>query len=149
MVATAGFWIVRTHVTRATLYSTGTKIDELPVQSDMAYRQWWRPGNEADVVIPEALVLSMDDRRWNYGKFKFKWPLRMLSPKMTSYLFVTLWQEQYNGDFTVQTWNRGVGEWETFQCIGNFPPLWQATLAGGGYDEAVIEFVDADRIESG
>ena len=141
----AGYWIVRGHVSRGQLYADGLKIEDLPVQSDMTRgRSWVRPGNEADVVVPAALVTTMDKRQWADGGDEFSWPLRALSPKMTDHLFVDYWQEVYNDKFTVQTFNRATGAWEAYTCEGNFPDLEQAELAGSGYDKATIDFYNCD-----
>ncbi len=152
MATEKGFWIIEGWKSRAQLYTEGTKVNNLPIQTDMANgRRWIRPGNAADIVRPARFVDTPTGQRFGYGGLIFKWPMVNLSPQMVKHLQETYFNPNFVNDtffyrgwsnkLTVQTYNRATGEWETYQCFGqfaNFDGEAEATL--GGYSDLQIAF---------
>lgn len=146
-----GYYIATGSLSLAELYLNGYRVDQLSVQSDMINgRRWGRPGNTADIVMPGLIVTSMSGRRHIYGGANFKWPLNTLSPRMVSYLHTTFWDNDWNADLTVQTYNRATGNWEAYWVTGNWPDYnEEAEPAGGGYHNFVISFVNGVEAPDG
>jgi hypothetical protein len=135
-----GYWIIKNWVSKAQLFVQGKEVRFLPIQTDQ--RSWQRPGNDADVVKPPKLVDTLAGYRHAYGGVTFVWALRMLSPLMIKYLFQNYFDSRYSNNFTVQTYNRQTGEWESYQCIGRYPDVTaDAELQGGGLDNFKVNFV--------
>lgn len=141
MAIQGGFWVATEWVDLATLYSTGQKVTDFPLQDDMAGRRWLRPGDTADVISPARFVDTPTGQRFAYGGYVFEWLFRGLSPKMVNYLFVNIFGSTYSNKVTVQTWNRSTGQWEAYQCIAKFPNVTNDTSRlAGGFDNFKVTF---------
>jgi hypothetical protein len=141
---TTGYYIYKGFVTRSQLLAQGVNIKRFPTQSDQtAGRLWIRPGNEADLVHPSALVDSISGRRFPYGGAVFKWPMMGMSPKMVRYMHETYFDFNWYADLTVQTFNRANGDWEVYWVTARWPDYTsEAELSAGGYNNFQINFVN-------
>ncbi len=141
MTTIPGFFITTGWVSQEALYVVGLKIENFPIQSDQdTGRQWFRPGNDAD-ILSTAYTQDLDKRRYSYGRAGWLWSLNVLSPKMTDYIFTTIFDSKYNAKVTVQTYNRSTGAWEIYNAMARFPNLREeAKPAAGGYHEFAIKF---------
>ena len=143
-LTTTGYYIYKGFVPKSQLLVQGVNIKRLPTQSDQtAGRLWIRPGNEADLVHPSALVDSISGRRFPYGGAVFKWPMMGMSPKMVRYLHETYFDFNWYADLTVQTFNRANGDWEAYWVTARWPDYTsEAELSAGGYNNFQINFVN-------
>ena len=141
---TTGYFIYKGFVPKSQLLVEGVNIKRLPTQSDqIAGRLWIRPGNEADLVHPSALVDSISGRRFPYGGAVFKWPMMGMSPKMVRYLHETYFDFNWYAELTVQTFNRANGDWEAYWVTARWPDYTsEAELSAGGYNNFQINFVN-------
>lgn len=152
MTTIPGYYIIDDWVSRADLYINGTNVKFFPTQSDMNYgRRWIRPGNEADIIHPAKFIDTPTGQRYGLGGLVFIWPMMNLSPKMAGYIQVTYFSPSstpanffyrtWSNKLTVQTFNRGSGEWETYQVYGRYSNLGdEAEPALGGYNNLKITF---------
>jgi hypothetical protein len=147
-----GFYIALGWVSRAEMYFFDKKITSLPIQSDMNFgRQWLRPNNASDILYPSKIIDTPLGTRYAYGGLSFNWGLQNLSPKMTQYIQQTFfnttigngsfYQSGYSNKLTVQTFNRGTGNWETYHTFAKFSNFNdEASPAAGGYNDLLIKF---------
>ena len=142
--STDGYFIIKGFLSKAELLTNGVNIKKLPTQSDQkAGRLWIRPGNEADLVHPSAIVDTISGRRFPYGGAVFKWPMMGMSPKMVNYLHETYFDFNWYAELTVQTFNRATGDWEAYWVTARWPDYTaEAELSAGGYNNFQINFVN-------
>lgn len=139
-------------VSRIEMYTNGLSIPNFPVQTDQVDgRLWIRPGNTADILTPVRIVDSPMGSRYAYGGITWQWPLVNLSPRMTAYIQETFFQpngppadfffREYSSKLTVQTFNRGSGEWETYHTWARFADFKnEASPSSGGYTDLLLTF---------
>lgn len=139
-----GYYIYKGFVSKSQLLAQGTNIKKFPIQSDQtAGRLWIRPGNEADLIHPSALVDSISGKRFPYGGAIFKWPMMGMSPKMVRYMHETYFDFNWYAELTVQTFNRANGDWEAYWVTARWPDYTsEAELSAGGYNNFQIGFVN-------
>lgn len=130
-------------VTREYLLANGVALVDYPTDlADMDGRTWLPPGNESSVVAPATFVDSIGGLRGGYGGVTFVWTLQNLSPMMTDYVHLTLFNRLYSRKFTVQNFNRGTGLWECYHVWGKWAKLnTDADPVAGGYSNLKITFI--------
>lgn len=142
MTFSIGFYIYAGWGSRSQCVTEGLEVSQFVIQDDMKGRRWLRPGNTSDVVTPARLVDSISGRRNSYGGVRFDWNMQNLSPKMVKYIRDTFFGGGYSAQLTVQTFNRGSGEWECYQVYGKMPNERDSAEAmAGGYNNYIISFV--------
>ncbi len=146
-----GYIWAKGFISRQQLLQIGVAIKDMPTQSDMrAGRLWIRPGNEADVIRPAALVDSLSGKRYPYGGAVFKWPMVNLSPKMVRYIHETFFDFNWYAEMTVQTFNRASGNWECYWVTARWPDYSaEAEMVAGGYSNFQINFVNGVSAPTG
>lgn len=144
VISQDGYYIIKGFVSRSQLLTNGVNVKRLPTQADQSSgRLWVRPGNEADLIHPSAIVDSISGRRFPYGGAVFKWPMMGLSPNMVKYLHQNYFDFNWYADLTVQTFNRANGDWEAYWVTARWPDYTsEAELAAGGYNNFQINFVN-------
>lgn len=116
-------------------------IGNFPRQADMVVgRDWFRPGNESDVITYPEFVVDLAYGKGSFGGAEWKWHLRMLTPLMSKYLKTNFFVNQWFTECTVRTFNRE-GGWEVYHAIAHRPNPADLELEGGGYKYS-IPFVE-------
>ncbi len=146
-MATTGYMLKIGWVTKAVIEAdTNADVGNFPTQNDMTGgRQWWRPGNKADIIDEgEEILIDVYGGAGAYGGIKFVWPMRYLTPLMIKYIKDTFFSSGtlFSNDVTVRTFNRSSNAWEVYQCTVRREFASSGTAAGGGLDEYELTFVN-------